>query len=58
MKKTTLRHVALEFPPEGGQPKRHMALGLLPLLCSPRVRWHFGLGTARHDPRLALNLAG
>jgi hypothetical protein len=58
MKKTTLRHLALEFSPESGQPKRHVALGLTTLRCSPSARWRFGLGTHRHGPSLALGLAG
>jgi len=41
MKKTLLEHVALGFPPEGGQRKCHMVLGLLPLGCSPSARWCF-----------------
>jgi len=45
--------MALGFPPEGGQPKHHMALGLLSLHCSLNARWRFGLGTARNGPRLA-----
>jgi len=53
-----LGHVALEFPPGGGQPKRHVVLGLLPLGCSPSARWRFGLGIHKHGPRLALGLAG
>jgi hypothetical protein len=48
MKKIMLGHVALGFPPEGGQHRRHVVHGLLPLRCSPSVRWHFGLGPARH----------
>jgi hypothetical protein len=58
MKKTTLGHVALGFPLEGGQPKRHVALGLLPFDYSPSATWCFGLGTHRHGPRLALGLVG
>ena len=58
MKKTTLGHSALGFPPEGGQPKRHVALGLFPLRCSPSARWRFDVGTARLGPQLALGLAG
>ena len=58
MKKTMLGHVALGFPPEGGQLKRNMVLGLLPLRCSPSARWLFGVGIARHGPRLALDLQG
>ena len=58
MKKTTLGHTTLGFPPKGEQPKRHVALGLLPLRCSLSPRWRFDLNTTRHDPRLALSLAG
>jgi len=58
MKKITLGHVALGFPPESGQPKRHVALGLLPLGCSSSATWCFGLDTHRHSPRLALGLVG
>ena len=58
MKKTMFGHVTLAFPPEGGHPKRHVALHMLPLRCSPSARWRFDLGTAKHGPRLALSLAG
>jgi hypothetical protein len=58
MKKTMFGHVTLAFPPEGGHPKRHMALHMLPLRCSPSTRWCFGWGTVRLGPRLALGLAG
>jgi len=50
--------VTFEFSLEGGQLKHHMALGLLPLRCSPRARWRYGVGTARHGPRLTLGQAG
>jgi hypothetical protein len=56
--KTMLGHVALGFPPEGGQPKRHVALDLLPLRYSPSTRWRLGLGNARHGPRLVLGQVG
>jgi len=52
-----LEHVAFGFPPEDEQSKRHVALGMLPLCCSPSARWRFGLGIARYGPRLALGLA-
>jgi hypothetical protein len=58
IKKTTLGHVTLGFSPEGKQPKRHVALGLLPVGCSPSATWRFGLGTHRHGPRLALGWQG
>jgi len=53
-----LGHVALEFSPESRQPKRHVALDLLPLGCSPSARWRFGQITHRHGPMLALGLTG
>jgi len=58
MKKTTLGHVALRFPPKGGQPGHHVARGLLPLHCIPSARWRFGFGIFRRGPWLALGLAG
>ena len=56
MKKTTLGHVALGFPLEGGQPERQCCVW--PASSALSARWRFGLGTARHGTRLALDLAG